>query len=143
MCPRFDKRCKFWISSLTYHRCPRSLFQCSGFQVSVPCKIRALDLGSQASPLGSWVLGLRSHPSNESQVSSFGSHQKFRFLGPTFQICHLKGPSLLITFYWKTMIWKSHRKEIFDIFFNLKSGAGSQEPLYCICNNVLHMYNNP
>ena len=44
-------------------------------------------------------------------------------------IYHSRGLSLLIIFCWKTMIWKSQRKEIFDILFgsvirqNLKQGT--------------------
>ena len=50
MCPKFDKRCQFWISGLIYHRCPRSLFS-SVFWPS--------GLGSHGKK-GSWVSGLRS-----------------------------------------------------------------------------------
>ena len=47
----------------------------------------------------------------------------------THVIYHLKGLSMMIVSYWKTMIWKSHRKKIFHIFFssvkrkNLKQGT--------------------
>ena len=30
MCPKFDKRCLFWVLVLTNRKCPRSLFQCPG-----------------------------------------------------------------------------------------------------------------
>ena len=53
-------------------------------------------------------------------------------------ICHLKGLSLLIIFYWKTMIWKWSRKEIFDISLTLwYEKIWSKEPLHCIYDFII------
>ena len=50
----------------------------------------------------------------------------------------MKGLSLLIIFYWKTMIWKWSKKEIFDISLTLwYEKIWSKEPLHCIYDFII------